>query len=188
MDDQGPLRETACPLGPCVAGARDPQLPSTTPSRPRAPRGADHPLRASLPTHAFRRTASCEDVCPRYCMRLCRQDAVSRSPAGPTRPPPDDIRVVGYRSGQTGQTVNLLAMPSVVRIHPPPPLFPARTAPGCTIPVVHPLSTHPRLSTHCPPTPPRATAVRPGVGRTSIWDHPRRQNLYHPPVFASGCP
>ena len=29
--------------------------------------------------------------------------------------------VEGYRSGQTGQTVNLLAMPSQVRILPPPP-------------------------------------------------------------------
>jgi hypothetical protein len=35
--------------------------------------------------------------------------------------------VVGYRSGQTGQTVNLLALPSKVRILPPPPFF-KRTA------------------------------------------------------------
>ena len=31
--------------------------------------------------------------------------------------------VVGYPSGQRGQTVNLLAMPSMVRIHHLPPLF-----------------------------------------------------------------
>ena len=30
----------------------------------------------------------------------------------------------GYQSGQMGQTVNLLAMPSVVRIHHHPPTFP----------------------------------------------------------------
>ena len=29
----------------------------------------------------------------------------------------------GYSSGQRGQTVNLLAMPSEVRILPPPPLI-----------------------------------------------------------------
>ena len=29
----------------------------------------------------------------------------------------------GFPSGQRGQTVNLLAQPSVVRIHHPPPLF-----------------------------------------------------------------
>jgi hypothetical protein len=31
--------------------------------------------------------------------------------------------VVGYPSGQRGQTVNLLAMPSMVRIHHLPPSF-----------------------------------------------------------------
>ena len=35
--------------------------------------------------------------------------------------------VVGYPSGQRGQTVNLLAMPSMVRIHHLPPFF-ARSA------------------------------------------------------------
>ncbi len=29
----------------------------------------------------------------------------------------------GFPSGQRGQTVNLLAPPSVVRIHPPPPFI-----------------------------------------------------------------
>jgi hypothetical protein len=33
------------------------------------------------------------------------------------------LKTVGYRSGQTGQTVNLLAMPSKVRILPPPPFY-----------------------------------------------------------------
>src|SRR5210317_2187885 len=31
------------------------------------------------------------------------------------------LAVEGFPSGQRGQTVNLLALPSVVRIHPPPP-------------------------------------------------------------------
>ena len=31
--------------------------------------------------------------------------------------------LVGFPSGQRGQTVNLLATPSMVRIHPPPPFF-----------------------------------------------------------------
>ena len=40
--------------------------------------------------------------------------------------PPGVVDTVGYSSGQRGQTVNLLAMPSKVRILAPPPLRKAR--------------------------------------------------------------
>ena len=41
---------------------------------------------------------------------------------------PSYARMVGYSSGQRGQTVNLLAMPSEVRILLPPPFFPTNIA------------------------------------------------------------
>ena len=37
------------------------------------------------------------------------------------RPQLQKLHTEEFPSGQRGQTVNLLAMPSVVRIHPPPP-------------------------------------------------------------------
>jgi hypothetical protein len=44
-------------------------------------------------------------------------------------------RLVGYPSGQRGQTVNLLAMPSMVRIHHlPPPQFHGKNRNKCQFP------------------------------------------------------
>ena len=39
-------------------------------------------------------------------------------------PPTDELHMGEFPSGQRGQTVNLLAMPSMVRIHLPPPKIP----------------------------------------------------------------
>ncbi len=48
---------------------------------------------------------------------ICNQQVVGSSPIG------SSISVEGYPSGQRGQTVNLLAQPSEVRILLPPPLI-----------------------------------------------------------------
>ena len=46
---------------------------------------------------------------------------ISRSGVRIRPPAPTQLNMGEFQSGQMGQTVNLLAMPSVVRIHLPPP-------------------------------------------------------------------
>ena len=46
---------------------------------------------------------------------------ISRSGVRIRPPAPTQVNMGEFQSGQMGQTVNLLAMPSVVRIHLPPP-------------------------------------------------------------------
>ncbi len=46
--------------------------------------------------------------------------AISACLCGPAGTSCAFLAEVGFRSGQTGQTVNLLATPSMVRTHPPP--------------------------------------------------------------------
>ena len=47
---------------------------------------------------------------------------ISRSGVRIRPPAPTQVNMGEFQSGQMGQTVNLLAMPSVVRIHLPPPI------------------------------------------------------------------
>ena len=47
---------------------------------------------------------------------------ISRSGVRIRPPAPTQLNMGEFQSGQMGQTVNLLAMPSVVRIHLPPPI------------------------------------------------------------------
>ena len=49
---------------------------------------------------------------------------ISRSGVRIRPPAPTQLNMGEFQSGQMGQTVNLLAMPSVVRIHLPPPKQP----------------------------------------------------------------
>ena len=51
---------------------------------------------------------------------------ISRSGVRIRPPAPTQLNMGEFQSGQMGQTVNLLAMPSVVRIHLPPPKQPER--------------------------------------------------------------
>ena len=50
---------------------------------------------------------------------ICNQQVGGSSPS--TSSNPAQLNMGEFPSGQRGQTVNLLAMPSVVRIHLPPP-------------------------------------------------------------------
>ncbi len=55
---------------------------------------------------------------------LAVRRAVSGAGGAVFRKPYRNVRNMGeFPSGQRGQTVNLLAMPSVVRIHPLPPFY-----------------------------------------------------------------
>ena len=50
---------------------------------------------------------------------ICNQQVGGSSPS--TSSTKSEVNMGEFPSGQRGQTVNLLAMPSVVRIHLPPP-------------------------------------------------------------------
>ena len=70
---------------------------------------------AGPPTRKLRKTPEINTLTFRPTFVISRSGVRIRPPA------PTQVNMGEFQSGQMGQTVNLLAMPSVVRIHLPPP-------------------------------------------------------------------
>ena len=68
------------------------------------------------PTRKLRKTPEINTLTFRPTFVISRSGVRIRPPA------PTQVNMGEFQSGQMGQTVNLLAMPSVVRIHLPPPI------------------------------------------------------------------
>ena len=73
---------------------------------------------AELPTRKLRKAPEINTLTFRPTFVISRSGVRIRPPA------PTQVNMGEFQSGQMGQTVNLLAMPSVVRIHLPPPKQP----------------------------------------------------------------
>ena len=71
---------------------------------------------AGPPTRKLRKTPEINALMLRPTFVISRSGVRIRPPA------PTQLNMGEFQSGQMGQTVNLLAMPSVVRIHLPPPI------------------------------------------------------------------
>ena len=71
---------------------------------------------AGPPTRKLRKTPEINTLTFRPTFVISRSGVRIRPPA------PTHVNLGEFQSGQMGQTVNLLAMPSVVRIHLPPPI------------------------------------------------------------------